>query len=263
MNRPSVAGFAALAAALPAAAEANSGIGLFVHATPAMVIALPLAIFIEAPVLARGFGVSFKRSLALSASANVVSTLLGVFIAFALDLAILAPLGSSGLPGGRGPMLVSLLPMFFVTWWIEARVVRAQVKDAALRVGRFTFAANALTYALMAVGVWAWAPPWEGSVRERMLGAFNDIGVAKVEVAEQFQKEGHFGPARQLSARSPLLRSLRIESNGRIVAVVVAPRLPDLDGKSIFVQPRIEGGRIVEWQCTSDGPGKYLPAYCR
>jgi hypothetical protein len=258
------AALAVLAAMLPATAEANSGIGLLVHATPAMIVALPVAILLESPVLARGLRVPFRRALGLSSLANVISTLIGFVGALGLDFILLAFIGSSGSSGGRGVMLVALVPMFFITWWLEAWLVAANCREASRRRATLsTLAANGVSYTIMAIGVLAWAPQHGGLPREHIVEALMEMQVPKLDAAETFQKTGRFGPPRELPARARSLKALRVEADGSVVGTLAGGRLPELEGKSIRLRPRIENGAIVEWQCSAQIPGKYLPANCR
>jgi len=251
--------------ALPVAAHANSGVGYLLISIPILVVTLPAAILIEAPILAHWLKVPFRRALWISFAANLFSTLLGALIAIAFDLAL--TLGqSSGLPGVALSALIALVPMFFITLWLERMAVRRlQPQAEAPAVKRGSLVANLVTYALLAVVV-AVALPWEDPllIRSQLTEVVLIMGMEKTEVAEAFDATGRFPTQLETIPRSKYLRSMRLEDNGRIVAVLAMPGRADVDGKTLAMQPRVEGRRIVEWRCyTPDLPLRVLPANCR
>jgi hypothetical protein len=63
---------------------------------------------------------------------------------------------------------------------------------------------------------------------------------------------------------TPHLKSLALERDGRLVGTFSFPSTPAADGRRLVLEPRVEGGKIVDWVCyTPDMPHKYLPPGCR
>ena len=190
-----VGALAALACANDA--QANSGVGFFFVSVPVVVIALVPAILVEAPILARMLSVSVPRGLWLSLVANLVSTVLGAFIAIAADLLLLGGADSSGMPFSRGAVLVSLVPMFFLTWWLESMSVR-RMQPASPRAlaRRATFAANATSYVLLGAAT-ALIPSDtldfpSGDTRARLSEAILAMSPVRDEVTEYFGAHKRF-----------------------------------------------------------------------
>ena len=86
---------------------------------PSLIAALVPAILVEAPVLARYLRVPMRRALWISTQANLFSTLVGGLIALASNFVL--PMWTDF---SREAVLVSLVPMLFITWWLENIVVR-------------------------------------------------------------------------------------------------------------------------------------------
>lgn len=251
---------AAVAASAPGVAQANAGIGLL---SPGALVAIPAlvpAIFVEAGVLARMLGLRYPRALWISFVANVFSTVIGAVIAIGFDVA----LGGGGPAPGRGLFLVSLVPMFFLSWWLELWSVRRRLPgDVVPRAPRATFAANLLTYALMAVAISFMDFP-DPLLRSRVLEGMGQMNVAKMDVAEHFEKQGAFPAPGPIAAKARTVRSLSRGREGRIELVFELPESPEGNGRRLILQPRVEGGRIVEWVCYSpDMAFRYLPPACR
>src|SRR5258708_10856811 len=141
----------------PGLVHANTGIGLLSMWIPVAIVAFVPAVLIEGPILARLLKVTLPRGFMLSAVANAVSTIAGGLIALAGDFALHSFIGSA--PMSRGPGLVSLAPMFFVTWWLEHLVVKGMMPAEGKALSRrATFAANVVTYVLMAIAAWFLIP---------------------------------------------------------------------------------------------------------
>lgn len=252
----------AVAASAPAVALANAGIGLLSPSIFVTVPALIPAIAVEAVVLGRMLGVGIGRALWLSFLANLTSTVLGGAVAVALDMFLMG----GGPEPGRGVFLTSLVPMFFVSWWLERRVVRAMLPpDRMPRATRATLVANAVSYALMAIAVFLLVPVSMGGLtRSKVSAGIMALQAARTEIHENFTTQGVFPAPRSIAAGVPELRSLNLERDGRLVAVFSIPESPDADGRRVVLEPRVEGKRIVEWVCFApDMPRKYLPTHCR
>jgi hypothetical protein len=253
---------AATCAFLPFAAHANTGVGFLILSIPVMALGLLPVILIEAPVLSRFLRVSFLRGLWLSFVANAASTILGALIGIAVDIALVVLLKTS-FPAVAPVVLVALVPMFFITWWIERKVVVRMQPDAKPLATRATLVANAISYLALAAAVLVFWPEDWTLVRSQLTEVLNAMSVAKLEVSEEFEKRGRF-PATLQAPRSKFLRSLTIEPGGRLVAVVSMPDRKGVDGKRIVMEPRVDGRRIAEWKCyTPDLEFKYLPTSCR
>lgn len=260
-------------ALFPASAWANSGIGFMLVSVPAMVLTLIPAILIEAPVLSRMLALPLRRALDLSARANFRSTLLGALIALAVDLLLMGLGGGSGMPPHRGTLVLSLVPMFFLTWWIEHRAVAGTVPETPRkRVLLAVLMANAVSYfALFAVIAWTplfigydragyreqlystvhVAQPWQRKVEEywakhkRLPGHTADIGVENI------------APRREI-------RSMSVQTGGVIVVELRFPGDPDIDGKRLIITPQVSGEAISGWQCRApELPRNYTPVTCR
>jgi len=246
------------ACALPA--TANTGIGILVSWIPIAVVAFIPVVVVEGAVLAAYLHVGYGRGMWLSLAANFVSTLVGAILGVG---SFILPIPASGL--SREWTLVSLVPMFFVSWWLEKVVVRRmeppERKPRALRV---TGVANAVSYALMAAGVALMLPAEEAIVsREKIVVAFNSLAAAQVAVDEHFAKNGTFPPPKRYDVKARNVRSLALEPGGKLVLVLSFPGSQEGDGKRIVYEPRVADGKIVQWTCTSDlRPGR-LPMVCR
>ena len=258
--RPSLV---AITACVPLVAHANAGIGFFMPASISLVLAMIPVIVIEGVVLARGLAVGAGRGQWLSLCANLVSTIAGGIIGFALDLAIGSVTGSLGSAGKTG-VLFSLAMMFWISWVIEALAVRRMTPAAtAGRVWRATLIANLITYALLAAFVAARVAHDGTPVRSQMTEVVNAAGVARTEAAEHYQTHGRW-PATVQSFQRKHVRSVRIDEAGRIVAVIRHETNEEVDGKTLVYEPVLKGGAIAEWRCyVPEAPLKYFPATCR
>lgn len=256
-----------LAAPLPALA--NAGIGLFAVALPITLPALVPAIVVEAPILAWILKIGFGRAFLWSAIANFVSTVVGAIIAVAADLAILGGTGSSGATFNWGTVLVALVPLFFVTWWLEALAVRRLMAPADKPSPvRATFAANAVSYALMAALV-PFLPGMDpvysrAGARSNITEVLAILGAEKTEVHEHFARNRRFPEPRPLTFASRYAKSMRREADGRLVAEIRYPGLKELDGARLVLVPRVVSGEIVAWECHSSRPShRFMPSACR
>ena len=254
---------AGLALAAPAAALANTGIGLFFPAAVVIVPALVVVIPLEAAILWKALGVSFRRALWLAFLANMLSTILGAMIGIALDVAIGTGTGFIGL-GGREGFLLSLAAMFAITVWLEHIVVRRkQAAVAKGRVLRAVLAANAASYALLALAVPQLIEPDPTIHRARMTEAVSVGGVAKTDAAEYFHANGRFRAA-QREKPTQYTRRVTTTDSGRITVEIDYPALTALDGQALVLEPELHEGRIQAWHCyVPQAPFKYFPANCR
>ena len=246
---------------MPLPAQANVGIGWFAPSLDATIPALLPAILVEAVVLARLLELRFGRALWIAFVANLASTILGAIVALMVDRVA----GSSPYPD-RELILAALVPMFFVSWYIEWLVVLPRLApDRKPRAFKATFAANLLSYALIVLAVLAvMAPAGQAATKHHVHMALIPFFSAKTEVALHHMEKGAFPPPRALPTGGPNLSSLAIEGEGRIVAVLSFPASPDAHGKRVVLVPRVQDGQIVAWECSApDVHPKYLTTNCR
>jgi hypothetical protein len=257
---------------LPAVAWANTGVGFLLLAVPAMILALVPVILVEAPVLSAILKLPFWPGISLSTSINIRSTLLGVLIALVVDFTLAMLSESSGMPPGRATMIASLIPMFFITWWIERRAVIRLLPDRAPgRVTLAALAANALSYLLLCFAI-AWLPYLRDLDRQDYRWQMSEVLVAGSgwrNAIEQYWTEQKRFPenAADIGLVSPVgirrLGRISLEPGGRIVLTLAFPSDPEMDGKHVIMEPRAEG-QGLRWKCGSlDFPHRYLPASCR
>jgi Pilin (bacterial filament) len=241
-------------------AHANTGIGLLVLAVPVTVVGLVPAIFIEAPILARLLRVRGGRALWLSCVANVLSTIVGFVVALVTSF---VPLMYGEFM--RETVLISMVPMFFLTWWIENLSVKRMLPAGSERRSmRATGVANVVSYVVLAVGVAILVPP-ESAIfnRWRVAPAINALGIAKNDVAEHFQSHGAFPAPGPIKQHEPTVKSMVLDKDGRLVATLSFPGRPAGDGKHIVYEPVLASGKITAWKCSSDMESRYLPVQCR
>ena len=254
-------------------AWANAGIGFLIPSVPVLIVALLPVIFVEAPVLAAFLRLPLSSGLKLSAAVNVRSTLIGVLIAIVADIALMFLAGgSSGLPPSRVSLLVALVPMFFITLWIEDRAVaRKYPQQPRIRVSLATLAANVLSYAALVAFI-ALTPFFkvydEMGYREHVYFASNAANRWKEGVDKYWQnhkrfpeRAGELGLARGEERRG--VGSVTLQPAGRIVLELRFPADPELDGKRLIYEPRVVDDAL-QWKCrTPDLAPRYAPYGCR
>ena len=264
-----------------APAWANSGIGFLIPSLPALIIALVPVIFIEAPVLSAVLRLPIQAGLRLSAAINVRSTLFGIVIALLVDIALMASSGAMGHAPSRAIALVSLVPMFFVTWWIERRAVTRRLAEQSMtRAVLATLAANVLSYGVLVSAI-AWHPFFkfydQMGYRERIYGHIFRANDWKEGVDQYWQTHKRFperaadiglenSPANRGMPADPQRTGVPIvtlEPRGRLVFELYFPYDPEIDRKRLIYEPRLSGAKL-DWQCyTPDLPLQYAPSGCR
>ena len=259
---------AIVAAGWPAAAFANAGIGLLMHAFPATMLMLGPAILIEAPILARLLAIDLKHGLGLASAANVFSAVVGALIAFFADMVLFAATGSSGSPASRGALIGALVPMFFVTWWLESRYAKRKLAGST-GTAKATLAANAASYAvLFAVSlspVFAFLDRAEA--RNHLDEASRRLGHLTDAVEEYWKLHRRFPATLDEAGRVPRESAFAgppwIEPGGRLVVRVRSNTLPEINGRQIVLEPRVKGDSIG-WSCRLPQiPEEYWPHSCR
>lgn len=243
----------------PALAHANTGIGLFMPAAMMNVIAIIPVILLEGLILWRLLPVRARRGFYLALIANLASTLVGFAIGVPFDFVL-----GSGPPGSGLGVSISLFVMFWISWWVEAKVVRRMEKaDPAARAGRATLVANIASYVVLIALALVFIPsdPWP--VRARMTEVLNTLKVAQDQVAEHYVFTGKF-PEKFEPGLSAAVKSIRLAPDGRLTAVVEMPKYPQAHGKEVVVTPRLADGKIVGWTCHSiDIDKRFMPSACR
>jgi hypothetical protein len=170
--------------ALPSVAWANAGIPMLVLAWPVQILALIPIVLIESLVIAKSMQEGFRSQLWPVAKANLLSTLVGVPLAWLGMLAIeaaaaglvfgLLPESVADVPAGRYAMyplmaawiggstivefqvafLVLAIPFFLISFFIEYRFLRRDYPESRHVLVRSAIKnGNAITYALLCLFV--------------------------------------------------------------------------------------------------------------
>jgi type IV pilus assembly protein PilA len=261
-------------AAMPAAAHANAGIGYFMIAVPFIVVALLPAVLLEAGVLWRMLPVAPRRALRLSFSANLRSSIWGVFLAIGIDLVFFGLSESAGPEPTKASAIAALLPLFFLTWRIEHRaVLRLEPDLPRARVALATGAANLLTYALM-IAVIMLTPvlpeyptmPVRARVSEALVlargarSAVNDYYESKGQLP---QSSGEAGYSETTANWGSLVSTIEVREQG-VVVITLAKHDNWPAGSEIRLTPAADAdAKKLGWKCRSTLPPKYLPPNCR
>jgi ABC-type polysaccharide transport system permease subunit len=74
-----------------------------------------------------------RRAFIVSLQANVLSTILGVVIAFAVDMVLVSLTDSSGYEPTKTATSMMLVPMFAITWCVEYFAVARLARDKGRR----------------------------------------------------------------------------------------------------------------------------------
>ena len=251
-------------------AVANVGVGVFIVAAPAVLIALIPAVFVEALILVWMLKVSILRGLFLTTVANLISTILGVIVSFGLDRLLLAGSGSSGLVFEKATVIPILVPFFFFSWLIEHLVIaRREANKPWRQILKATGIANFITYILMAIYV-IFVPfvPEQGgySTCATVIEGLSLASAGKTAVSEFIAIYGRL-PANNEEAGmadAELIASHSVDNvrvaNG--VITVTFSRSP-IAGSAIALTPQTAAGKFV-WNCTGGNlENKYRPSSCR
>lgn len=105
---------------------------------------------IEAYVLRKRLAISIDRASGVSSLANIASTLLGTITILGASF---VP-GTYEMPGAEGDItvLIALIPCFFLSVWLEARIAFPLLKPVSREdVRRVFFLANQFSYAMLAI----------------------------------------------------------------------------------------------------------------
>lgn len=181
----------AVSLAAPNRAFANVGIPMLGYAWPLGWILLLPVIGLEALVARRVLGADWRSSLRVAGLGNLVSTMVGIPLAWGavlllgsvlrpivsllpLDLArwAMVPFHAAWIPPFRDlqpwwvPAAGALLcvPFFFASVWIECKVAQRWSSFERSALARWAWRANALTYLLVAAGLAGAA--WVGWLRQ-------------------------------------------------------------------------------------------------
>lgn len=259
---------AAVLLAVPSAALANVGIGYLMVTVPVLLLALLPVIPLEAAVLWRLLRLPFRRALYLSFIANLWSTLVGTIISIVLDVGLATLTGSSGVEFTRGAVAVMLVPMFFITWWLEQRMIVKRLAELPVsRVRRSTFAANLASYAAMIAGVLVLAPATGPGMTRALVSEALIAGSALKTPVHEFWAENKRLPAslKELGASVPAgeRHQVSMGTDARIIVRMTRPQYADIHGRHIHLWPVVSGATL-EWKCSSpDLDPRLLPMACR
>ena len=258
---------AVLLLAAPAVAQANTGVGYLMVTLPVIVLALLPVIPVEAAILWRLLKLPVRRALYLSFVANLYSTFAGAIISFPFDIGFGTMTGSSGVEFTRVAVSIMLVPMFFITWWVEQRVIVSRLAEwPAPRVRRSAFAANLVSYIAMIAWALLFLPQYSAT-QSRAYTSEAILGAGSLKAAVQAFWENHKRFPADLKelgevAASDGRHSAGLAANGRISVRINRP-VPDLQGRQVLVWPVVEGDKLI-WKCGSpDIEPKYLPSACR
>lgn len=167
-------------------AYANAGVPMIFITLPYMIIGLIPIIIIEAYILVKKIGSSFKQTVKISTIANVVSTIIGMPITWLLLVLIEMVTTDGGRAYGlntplkkflavtlQAPWLIPyegdfywmiptatlslLIPFFFASWFIEYKMAQKMLKRTDLTlVKRGVFLANVTSYTILFILTIIW-----------------------------------------------------------------------------------------------------------
>ena len=268
VDAPKALVLVAFAMALSGDALANSGIGFLGAASPMLVLALGPVIVVEAVVLAKMLELTARRAFIVSLQANVLSTILGVVIAFAVDIVLGSLTDSSGYEPTKTATSTMLVPMFGITWCVEYFAIARLLPDKERRqVLGTTGLANLISYAGMFAAAWAFFPahssfPLRVAVYDGVSRAYS----AKDAVGTFWAEQGRLPVSVQELPDGPAVfrQGITMEPSARVIVRLSPPGLPELDGKHLVFTPVLRSRDELEFKCSSpDIPPKYLPLHCR
>ncbi len=160
---------------VPGIASANVAVPMFFITVPAMAVALIPIIFIEAKILKKRLGIESNKAYFSSSLANIFTTIIGVpfawvmsSVTFFLLTSLVAVVGYSSTAadfhqlGGSlffainleplefAGITISLIVAFFVSVWLEFRIIQKILKDIdPKKIKKAVFDANIITYGLL------------------------------------------------------------------------------------------------------------------
>ena len=173
--RTGLTGLALLALAAPV--SANVGVPMITYAWPAAWLLLVPVVLLEAVVARRTLHTTWRRALVVAAASNLVSTLVGIPLAWggvllagslvreitprAIHGWVMKPFHAAWLPAlpDHLPWLLPAagatlcVPFFFASVLVELLVARRFAGFAPADVGRWAWRANLLSYALIVAGL--------------------------------------------------------------------------------------------------------------
>ena len=159
---------------------ANVGVPMIFPALPLMVLSLLPIVLVEALILWRTLKIEFHRSIKAAASANALSTLVGIPVTWFLLVVLQFLTGGDRAFGLNTPLkkllavtwqapwlvpydsslywmvptagLVLLIPFFSASWWLEHLVAKRVLKEIETkRVRRVVLYANLVSYGMFAL----------------------------------------------------------------------------------------------------------------
>ena len=168
----------ALLLAMPGLAQANAGLPMLLLIMPAFAIALLPIILVESLYISRRLALSLVFTAKIATAANLVSTVAGIPLTWLILVVAQIATGGGGAYGvdtlagkilavtWQAPWLIPyenemdwmipvasivlLVPFFFVSWWVEYRVTRKMLKNAAFATLKSMICrANLISYCLL------------------------------------------------------------------------------------------------------------------
>ncbi len=164
----------------PLHAEANIGLPMILIIAPDMLIALIPIILIESYIMSKQLTLAFIPSLKAASWGNIISTVIGIPITWAVLVAIQIATGGEKSYGLNSPInkflavtwqspwlmpykkefhwmvpaaaLFLLVPFFFVSWWIEYEIEKRVMKNIDhSQIKRAVRNANLVSYGILAL----------------------------------------------------------------------------------------------------------------
>jgi hypothetical protein len=259
---------ASFAGLLLASGSAYANVPLFAvfQTVPLTLIALAPVIAVESWLCARMLKLALPEAIKVAAAGNIASTLVGVVI--------------TGLWIVTEPMWMVLLklfaPFFLASWLVEFAVAKAMLKPLASRpIWRATLAANALSYAILALligtGLWSLKAQDEQTIRQLLYVELliNSAHYAERNAIEEFVAKNkrfpeHLAELDTLAAgkaKRPHTKAIQLTQDGLRVTFS-APEFPQIDNSSIEYSLALKGER-AKWTCRSETiPVELLPRSC-
>jgi hypothetical protein len=129
--------------------RANTGVPLLSNLVAYSWLLMVPIIGVEAYVLRKRLSLSLGRATGVASAANFTSALVGIIV-----VVLLALVGAMESAGAMGDVtvLVGLVPMYFLTVWVETRVAAPMLSAVAREQVRAVLAlANRFSYAMLAI----------------------------------------------------------------------------------------------------------------
>jgi len=241
---------------LLASASAFANVPLFAifQTIPLTLIALVPVIAVESWLCARMLKLDLRKAIKVTALGNIASTLVGAVI--------------TGIWIVTEPMWLVLLklfaPFFLASWLVEFAVTKAMLKPIAARpILRATLAANALSYAILALligtGLWSMKAQDEQTIRQLLYVELliSSAHNAERDAIQEFVVKNKRFPTSfteldappAVKAKRPHTKAIELTRDGLRVTFS-APEFPQIDNTSIEYSLAVTGEQ-AKWTCKS------------